>query len=260
MPSSLSPTHLPSTSDAFDLFPHRSKAGEVPSQQGYAEPAAHLSLSPCLDETPAELTQLRSTAFWELQQSIAENGEGMVSRMRDWEASHAHSVANDSHSQMRERSLQSAGACVGDSPEDDDDEIQIIESGNNEPIACLLAGDMDVDSLEDPNVFLGTVSSSPASDKSCLSFISDEESPGYLTLTGSSNSSRTSLPLYDHEGDHCHLSGVPLTASPSEKAIAALTLVMANGAGGLNDYEAVRTLEEPHIASLDDSHVGEMWK
>jgi hypothetical protein len=260
MSPSLSSAHLPSTSDAFDLFPHRSEAGERSSQQGYAKSAARSSWSSCPEETPAELTQLRSNAFWELQQSITENGEGMVRRMRDWEASHLHSIAHGHHSHTRERSLNSASANAGDHPEEDEDEIQIIESDNNKPLAHLVEGDMDVDSFEDPNIFLGTVSSSPASDKSCLSFASDEESPGSLTLTGSSNSSRVSLSLHDHDRNPSYLLGASSPSSPSEKAIAALTLVIANGAAGLNDYEAVRTLEEPHIASIDDSHVGEMWK
>ena len=33
---------------------------------------------------------------------------------------------------------------------------------------------------------------------------------------------------------------------------------MANGAGGLNDYEAVRAVDGQQ-ASLDESLVGEMW-
>ena len=52
---------------------------------------------------------------------------------------------------------------------------------------------------------------------------------------------------------------VPSAASLSEKAIAALTLVMSNGAGGINDYAAVRSLEASRLASLDESLVGEMW-
>ncbi|KAH0838421.1 hypothetical protein J3R83DRAFT_6728 [Lanmaoa asiatica] len=56
----------------------------------------------------------------------------------------------------------------------------------------------------------------------------------------------------------CHLSvGAILTsASSTEKAIAALTLAMANGAGGLGDYAAVRAL---NVSSADESQAGELW-
>lgn len=46
------------------------------------------------------------------------------------------------------------------------------------------------------------------------------------------------------------------SASTAEKAIAAITLAMANGAGGLGDYEAVRAL---NVSSADESQVGELW-
>jgi len=48
-----------------------------------------------------------------------------------------------------------------------------------------------------------------------------------------------------------------LSASRSERAIAALSLAMANGAGGLNDYEALRAVQAPSV--LDDFQVGELW-
>jgi hypothetical protein len=47
------------------------------------------------------------------------------------------------------------------------------------------------------------------------------------------------------------------SSSRSEKAIAALSLAMANGAGGLNDYSALRAKEIPPI--IEDSQVGELW-
>ncbi|KAF8446094.1 hypothetical protein L210DRAFT_956062 [Boletus edulis BED1] len=46
------------------------------------------------------------------------------------------------------------------------------------------------------------------------------------------------------------------SASTAEKAIAAITLAMANGAGSLGDYEAVRAL---NVSSADESQVGELW-
>lgn len=49
---------------------------------------------------------------------------------------------------------------------------------------------------------------------------------------------------------------IPTSASSAKKAIAALTLAMANGAGSLGDYEAVRAL---NLWSTDGSQVGELW-
>lgn len=47
------------------------------------------------------------------------------------------------------------------------------------------------------------------------------------------------------------------SASRTEKAIAALSLAIANGAGGLGDYEAVRELDSSPAAL--DSQAGELW-
>lgn len=77
----------------------------------------------------------------------------------------------------------------------------------------------------------------------------------------STNSSVVSIPSH-FSGDQSVTSPPypfcpPPTSSRSEKAIAALTLAMANGAGDLNDYEALRALEPASI--IDDSQVGELW-
>ncbi|KAN0100737.1 hypothetical protein V8E55_000721 [Tylopilus felleus] len=56
--------------------------------------------------------------------------------------------------------------------------------------------------------------------------------------------------------DHRLAGPVLPPASSAEKAIAAITLAMANGAGSLGDYEAVRAL---NVSSADESQVGELW-
>ena len=53
---------------------------------------------------------------------------------------------------------------------------------------------------------------------------------------------------------------MPSLSSREEKVIAALTLALANGAAGLNDYSAVREaigVSAPHADSA--AEVGEMW-
>lgn len=47
-----------------------------------------------------------------------------------------------------------------------------------------------------------------------------------------------------------------LSASRSEKALAALSLAMANGAGSIEDFS---NLQSQHTAVLDDCQVGDMW-
>ncbi|KAH9937559.1 uncharacterized protein B0H18DRAFT_1113378 [Fomitopsis serialis] len=52
---------------------------------------------------------------------------------------------------------------------------------------------------------------------------------------------------------------VPASATREEKAIAALTLAMANGACGINDYSAIQHTEGALDPSSDDCQVGELW-
>ncbi|KAI0094625.1 hypothetical protein BDY19DRAFT_988444 [Irpex rosettiformis] len=277
--SPFSPAHLPHTSDAFSLFPSRcsSTGASYCASQKTPPPAS----SACSAETPDVLTHLRSTAFWELQRSVAENGEGMVTRMRDWEETHAHPSLKHQecdapmygqHNRMRGLSVGSGNS---DSFDEDEDEVQIIEAGSSSRNKALFqpilfshrnttAGRMDLDDQGSPLVTDGPT---PLDDSPCLSssYASDEDFPGSLALTGSLSSSRASLSFHSDDampgpgGHPLSTSSVTLATSPSEKAIAALTLVMANGAGSLSDYEAVRSLEVPHVASLDGPLVGEMW-
>ena len=114
--------------------------------------------------------------------------------------------------------------------------------------------------------------------------IDEDDAPALsYTRTNSTNSSLVSLPLvlpapaphpsahpystsHPHSYSHpyaptpAHTQSQGAPASPSEKALAALTLVMANGAGGLNDYAAVRAASAAaEGGALDAAHVGEMW-
>jgi hypothetical protein len=54
---------------------------------------------------------------------------------------------------------------------------------------------------------------------------------------------------------------MPLPSSREEKAVAALTLALANGAAGLNDYSAVREALGVSATHADGaSEAGEMWR
>ncbi|EPQ60836.1 hypothetical protein GLOTRDRAFT_135446 [Gloeophyllum trabeum ATCC 11539] len=92
------------------------------------------------------------------------------------------------------------------------------------------------------------------------------------TYTNSTNSSLISLPLPPPVNStfspappmSCRLPSrkrrapdVPSSASRSEKAIAALTLALANGAGDVNDYGPLSAIHTPAI--IDDCEVGSMF-
>src|ERR1700727_1437436 len=100
--------------------------------------------SPYVDPTPppsqpdrhafSDLTQLRSDAFGELHKSVAENGEGLVRRMRDFENSRSRSElfskANEARKRGRERrSLRNRFTTVlnhSSGPDEDEDEDVIF--------------------------------------------------------------------------------------------------------------------------------------
>ena len=226
---------------------------------------------------------MRSSAFGELQRSMEESGEGLVSRMRDWEREHAN--VHPGSPSRPSMSMASSAASWGPSsprswPEssderfDDEDDIQIVSGDSYSDGASELFSrhpdsdaEMDLDQPVDIPA-RGTRYSSPGT--SCGSAItgyaSDDDAPALSFV--STNSARSSL-LSFHAQQTCVTDSAPLgrppshsncapNGSPSDKAIAALALVMANGAGGLNDYEAARA-SGGQRAALDDSLVGEMW-
>lgn len=188
-----------------------------------------------------------------------------------------------------------ASAAVEDQSDDDDD-ILIVDkpaspAASRSPAykkRALSLSMMDVDLPEDPSfVSPGACdcSSSPVRCSGPSDYSSDDEghadmdtdlaSSGIFstpalshTYSVSTNSSMVSLSLSLQSGDgtsvaapppgETSLPPAPSTASRSEKAIAALTLAMANGAAGISDYEALR-LSEDGLTTLDAAHAGELW-
>ena len=250
----------------------------------------------------SDLTHLRSLAFGELQRSVAENGEGLVRRMRDFENSRSKSAlfskASEAHRRGRKgRSTHSRSRTnlSHTSKPDEDEDVQIYAGEISPPLprqkraASLGLMDLDTynsDVLSSPGATCASLHSDLSDDES---FRADAEcqidddtlppspyiSPSALSFTPalshtystSTNSSLTSLPLPppfssipNSEVTSMSLrSGIRMAvpSSRSEKAIAALTLAMANGAGGLNDYEALRAIYQ--VPTFDNCHVGELW-
>jgi len=112
--------------------------------------------------------------------------------------------------------------------------------------------DESMDLINDSPLSTSIIASSPGAPALSYSF------------TNSTNSSFVSLPS-TYLGLHSKsspprqhlLSPTSPSSTRSEKAIAALSLAIANGAGGLNDYAALRGMEAPSI--IEDSQVGELW-
>ncbi|KAF7789921.1 hypothetical protein EIP86_000869 [Pleurotus ostreatoroseus] len=291
----LPPPGLPSTSAAFDFFPARARQAHAPSPAAPCPDSRHEGPS---SSTPADVSRLRSEAFGELQRSIAENGEGLLTRMRDWEA--ARCARSPLDLERAPQTQAQAQACP-----DDDDDVQIVSASGPHCAPALPSApttrkarawsmsdvDVDIDIDTDMDV------DGPDGLSRCSSpyIDGDEDDAPALsyTRTNSTNSSLVSLPLpltvpapasvpqpisHPHPSSHPHSHSHPYApaqgyahppsspagapASPSEKALAALMLVMANGAGGLNDYAAVRAAAASASldgAALDAAHVGEMW-
>jgi hypothetical protein len=241
---------FPSTSSAFDLRPRHSRP---PLLQPLRKPSSHPAM---VDQN---VSALHSYAFWELQQSITEASEGFVQRMRDWESSRPQAPRQAAHrlsspfpsyipARGRDIALRTSSPSEVNSEEDDldsdgeDDVLILSDEASSETRASSLCatssprkrvrslGDMDLDLPQTtPTV------------------------PPELSHTVASSSTSSLLSL----------SPPPTMPSPSsreEKVIAALTLALANGAAGLNDYSAVREalgVSAPHADGA--AEVGEMW-
>jgi len=282
-----------STPAAFHLFPKSNNDAQRPC--GPTLDSFSFGLAESYDL--ATLSNLRSNAFGELHRTVAESGEGLIQRMRDYELSRSKSdvhlgVANyprrgrnkSPHGTLPEKTLSQR--CQPDDGEDDD-EVQILlpqmsspgSSSRHKKRAVSLGPDdcpspsigsqrcflpssyprsiyhsddeLHVPGVRSPSLAYSLLSSAhqlPPSSTPALSH----------TLSNSSNSSLVSLDLPPPIPSNMRHSPRPALASTrSEKAIAALTLAMANGAGGLTDYQTLLAIQT--APALDNSQVGEMW-
>lgn len=281
------------TSAEFNIFPSHPPSSST--QQSRAQPQS-LNLTDDID--PVNLTRMRSEAFWELRRSVEESGEGLVRRMRDYESSRsrsaAYSKAKDSLRRDRKRQAVRSRRVIdtGEETDEDEDEVQIYageqSEGAHRKERALSLGMMDAciaPSSPFMNVDQGERCSSPVLsgrsaytsdygdyDNESMDLI--EDSPLSLSLSAltsssgpglshsfstSSNSSSASIPSHFFKqtaptSPHT----IAPTSSRSEKAIAALSLAIANGAGGLNDYSALHAMEPASL--IEDSQVGELWQ
>jgi hypothetical protein len=201
------------------------------------------------------VSALHSYAFQELHQNITEASEGFVQRMRDWESSRpqaprqAHRLSSPFPSYIpargreiapRTSSQSEVNSEEDDLDSDDEDDVLILsdETSSATRASSLSSSRKRVRSLGEMDLDLPQMTPTI---------------PPELSHTVASSSTSSLLSL----------SSPPTVSSPSsreEKVIAALTLALANGAAGLNDYTAVREalgVSAPHADGA--AEVGEMW-
>lgn len=291
------------TAAEFHLFPQKEINNNRLRRPSYNPIESSFDVSPT-STSRVDLERLRSHAFWELHKSVAENGEGLVRRMRSYERSRSkgdtYLKAKEAYIRGRKRDSLIIPARETIADDSDEDDIQIF-AGNgldensfpDSPRHRTRA--MSFDMMDDQRIDArsqslpgGARTPSPEPSNSSI-YISDEDdlplrtalpassphpydhsfTPALShTTSESASSSLLSLPMLPIS-DMYHMSSgssppnhdlpPPLTlpASRSEKAIAALSLAMANGAGSLNDYEGL--LQHTQTSHLDDSEVGAMW-
>ncbi|KAG7450370.1 uncharacterized protein BT62DRAFT_508222 [Guyanagaster necrorhizus] len=288
------------TSAEFHLFPDRERNR---IRRASRNPSSQPDLSPDQEPTSqADLTSLHAAAFWELHRSVADNGEGFVRRMRDYEHTRsradAYSKAKEAHRRGRKRSslivsARKPAVLLDGSDADDDDDVQIFSGEVSDVFAGKYSHHHRASSLDSKGTMFqreGPSRRVPSGNEHCLSsaassvYASDDDTkfnvtdqftddglhhtPPHpftpaLSFTASSNSSSISslpplpyptLELFPHI-----VSPRPLTlpASRSEKALTALSLAMANGAGSIHDYDALRAVQP--VSAIEECQVGEMW-
>ncbi|KAH7883718.1 hypothetical protein F5I97DRAFT_1581079 [Phlebopus sp. FC_14] len=119
----------------FLLFPGRSAyKGNAGAQSRSPSSLASSLPDDYSESSESELARLRSEAFWELQRSVEESGEGLVKRMRDFEDSRSKTsqYSRPRGAQRRRRKRHSPSVptarimrkrCVSDN---DDEDVQIL--------------------------------------------------------------------------------------------------------------------------------------
>jgi hypothetical protein len=242
----VTPTPLfPSTSAAFDLRP---RSSHPPFSQAHCKPSPHTVL------TDQNVSALHSYAFCELHQSITEASEGFVQRMRDWELSRpqlsrqGHRLSTPFPSYGRPRGCEfntRTSSPLGATSEDDD-----LYSDTEDDVLILSDATSSVTRATSP--YPASPPKKRARSLGDMDLDSPQMTPAIALELSSSTSSLLSLappPV------------MPPPSSREEKAIAALTLALANGAAGLNDYSAVREALGVSTTHADNaSEAGEMWR
>ncbi|KJA29269.1 hypothetical protein HYPSUDRAFT_504833 [Hypholoma sublateritium FD-334 SS-4] len=244
----------------------------------------------------SDLVRLRSSAFWELRQSISENGEGLVRRMRDYEKSRsrhgAHHQAKEAEKRERKRFRSKKRKVLLDTSDASDDDILISsgESANHilrgtflrtvkDPAEAMVVDSSRSSAHHTRSNYADTqyTTSFPTTDDEYSTPTFGRESGEFISQSpsGSMQSSKPSLSHSRGESPCSSFVSLPFSSpimwdedlsvpssvsgpsTASEKAIAALNLALANGAGSINDYSPVNQYEE--VFSVENYDHGDLW-
>jgi hypothetical protein len=220
-----SPT-LPSSPAAFDLNTPLCRPSILTPRHDDKRPGP----SPSRD-----LDQLRLHALTELQRSVVETGEGFVDKMRDWET-HRQQETVTHRGLKRSRSMMTRRAS---DPSDDSGDVMILDSTPADEAPARGSRKkraLSVDLMGGLDAALSEATPSATADD-------DTES---CSRSSSGALPSLNVPSYTN------------TSSSSDKAVSALTLAFANGACGINDYQAVLDAYN-HTHYGEEGHVGELW-
>lgn len=166
-----------------------------------------------------------------------ETGEDFVDKMRDWETLRQRE-ATAHRGLKRSRSMM---ARTTSDPVDDSDDVMILGSAPADEEADLRQPRkkraLSVDLVDGLDQALSEATPSATTDDDSESY--GRESTGAPPISHA--------PLYPD-----------IPSSNLDKAVSALTLAFANGACGINDYQAVLDAYN-HTHYGEESHVGELW-
>ncbi|KAF7784435.1 hypothetical protein Agabi119p4_600 [Agaricus bisporus var. burnettii] len=257
---------FPTSSADFNLFP---KSECSPRRRAsYSQPGPDDRLS------GMELTRLRSNAFWELHKSVAENGEGFVQRMRDYERARSRRTLGHTRKGQKRMSNvhlnHSTSSHFGSDIPNDNDDIQIV-AGEDWPISLDDDFQQRSEFCSDDSRFAAPVISTP------FAWSVDEDYPEstYSDPLASAStfspsctppSSLSSAQSFTFDG-HAPIFSVPPSppslngqaSVSSEKALSELSLAFASGAGSINDYDHLQNLTEVDSEAMDEGGPGELW-
>lgn len=267
-------TTLPSSSAAFHFSQRTRKSEPRNARRASLRTAPEMAYHSAPVALSEDLTRMRTDALSDLHRLVAETGEGMVSRMRDWERARTCTERDMDEDEEMEGPRKRKPRTMSMSDVEIDMEVaQPSFLGGSPPSSASDTWETDTDEEDDIEFSLH---SSPSISSSFASIGTPALSH---TLGTSANSSLASLPLPPSITAHAgteftgleapsaepfrgatprprlvHLSS---SSSRSEKAIAALTLALANGAGGVNDYQDLLQLDPQAV--MEESQVGDMW-
>ncbi|KAF4605347.1 hypothetical protein EYR40_004131 [Pleurotus pulmonarius] len=134
---------------------------------------------------------------------------------------------------------------MSDCSDDDDDDVQILDGGLG------------------VNPWSQLSNSFPDSTQIPLAYCADDEEATSSSISVHSSPSTTASIPFPSSESSASLSysadppALEYSPSRSDKALAALTLALANGAAGLTDFAAVQALHVP--LAMDECQVGDMW-